>query len=120
MPIGLVIWRRLFMHAPRRADRNLPGAARLPLSQQVFSLPSTSFFIGTLLPMPLRPAGPDDIGQIGALITELAEYEKLHDQVGFDIDELATWLFGPDPVAQVTLAEAVDSDGTTRIAGFAL
>jgi GNAT superfamily N-acetyltransferase len=70
--------------------------------------------------MPLRPAGPDDIDEIGTLITELADYEDLRDQVRFDRKDLATWLFGPDPVAQVTLAEAVEADGTTQVAGFAL
>jgi GNAT superfamily N-acetyltransferase len=70
--------------------------------------------------MPLRPAVLDDIDEIGALITELADYEDLRDQVRFDRKDLAAWLFGPEAVAQVTLAEAVEADGTTQVAGFAL
>ncbi len=70
--------------------------------------------------MPLRPASPDDLGQIAALIAELAVYEDMRDQVRFDVHDLATWLFGPDPVALVTLAEVADADGTMQVAGFAL
>jgi GNAT superfamily N-acetyltransferase len=70
--------------------------------------------------MPLRPATPDDLHQIGALITELAEYEELQDQVRFDLDDLNTWLFGTDPVAMVILAEVVAADGSPEVAGFAL
>jgi GNAT superfamily N-acetyltransferase len=67
--------------------------------------------------MPLRPATPEDLHEIGALITELAEYEDLRDQVRFDLEDLSTWLFGADPVATVILAEV---DGTSEVAGFAL
>ena len=70
--------------------------------------------------MPLRPATPDDLGQIGALITELAAYEHMADEVRFDLDELGKWLFGPDPAAYVTLAETTDADGSIQVAGFAL
>jgi len=70
--------------------------------------------------MPLRPATPDDLDQIGALITELAEYEELTDQVGFNLEDLSTWLFGADPVATVILAEVVATDGGVEVAGFAL
>jgi GNAT superfamily N-acetyltransferase len=70
--------------------------------------------------MPLRPATPEDLDEIGALITELADYEKLRDQVRFDLEDLSTWLFGSDAVATVILAEVVAPGGSTEVAGFAL
>ena len=51
--------------------------------------------------MPVRPATPDDLEDIGALITELAQYEGLQRVVSFDLAELSRWLFGPDPAARV-------------------
>lgn len=70
--------------------------------------------------MPLRPATPDDLGSIGELVTELAAYEEMRDEVRFDPPELGKWLFGPDPAAHVILAEAVGADGPIQVAGFAL
>jgi GNAT superfamily N-acetyltransferase len=70
--------------------------------------------------MPLRPATPDDLGSIGELITELAAYEAMRDEVRFDPAELGRWLFGADPAAHVMLAEAVGADGAIQAAGFAL
>src|SRR5690349_8654115 len=63
----------------------------------------------------IRPAGPDDVAVIAALIRGLAEYEKLADQVVLDEDVLREHLFGPRPYAEVLLAE---HDG--EVAGFAL
>lgn len=66
----------------------------------------------------LRDATPGDIDEICALIRELAAYEQLTDEVAFERDELAGWLFGPSPRAWVTLAEPDDQPGT--VAGMAL
>ncbi|MBW3556688.1 MAG: GNAT family N-acetyltransferase [Actinobacteria bacterium] len=66
----------------------------------------------------LREATAADLDEICALIRELAEYERLADQVNFDRDELAGWLFGDSPRAWVTLAEPDDRPGT--VAGMAL
>lgn len=63
----------------------------------------------------IRPATPDDLPTIAALIRELAEYERLADRVVFDEARLRDHLFGPRPYAEVLMAEA---DG--RAEGFAL
>ncbi|MCD9097242.1 GNAT family N-acetyltransferase [Luteimonas fraxinea] len=63
----------------------------------------------------LRPARPDDVPLVLALIRELAEYERLSDAVVADTDLLADALFGDAPAAEVVIAEV---DGTP--AGFAL
>ena len=66
----------------------------------------------------LRDATPADLDQICALIRDLAEYERLGAEVGFDRDQLGGWLFGPTPRAMVTIAEPDDLPGT--VAGMAL
>ena len=63
----------------------------------------------------LRPARPDDVPTILALIHGLAEYEKLAHEVEADEARLADTLFGERPGAEVVIAEA---DGEP--AGFAL
>lgn len=63
----------------------------------------------------IRPATPADLPLIGALITELAVYEKLADEVRFDPAVLGEHLFGPRPMAEVVIGEL---DGTPQ--GFAL
>ena len=68
----------------------------------------------------MRPATPDDLQEIGDLITELAEYEGLRDAVSFQPSELSRWLFGPDPAARVAIAEVSQPDGTAAVVGFAL
>jgi GNAT superfamily N-acetyltransferase len=71
--------------------------------------------------MPVRPATPADLDHICALITELAAYERLEDDVAFDRDEMAVALFGPDPVAHVVMAEVAEPNGSIpAVAGFAL
>lgn len=67
--------------------------------------------------MAVRPATIDDLGDICALIRELAEYEHLSADVVFDEAEMGRHLFGEDPAARVLLA--VDEDGG-EVAGFAL
>lgn len=65
--------------------------------------------------MSVRSARPEDLDEICALIRELAEYEKLDDEVVLDPAEVNLHLFGDRPVASVLLAE----DGGS-VAGFAL
>ncbi len=63
----------------------------------------------------IRPAAPSDAAAIHALIRELAEYERLTQLCTGSTADLAAALFGPQPAAEVLLAEV---DG--GIAGFAL
>ncbi|CAN5647423.1 GNAT family N-acetyltransferase [soil metagenome] len=64
----------------------------------------------------IRPAQPRDVPEIANLIRELAEYEKLTDEVTFDQAELHQHLFGPRPYAEVLIAE---HDDTNAVIGFA-
>ena len=69
--------------------------------------------------MPIRDARPDDIDAICALITELAEYEELSDQVVFDAADMRRHLFESDPpAARVLIAET--SAPPPVVTGFAL
>ena len=63
----------------------------------------------------LRPACVDDVPPVLAMIRELAAYERLADAVVADEARLRAALFGPQPAAEVVLA---DVDGAP--AGFAL
>lgn len=66
--------------------------------------------------MRIRGATLDDVDEILALITELAEFEELAGHVVCTTDDLRRALFGPDAVIRVSLV--VVDDGT--IAGMAL
>ena len=66
--------------------------------------------------MPIRPAVPGDLDEIGTMIHELAAYEQAPDEVAFERTELERHLFGPDPAAEVLIAETDDG----RVAGMAL
>lgn len=65
--------------------------------------------------MPLRHAVPEDAAEIGALIRELAEYERLAHEVGWTDAELASAVFAEGSPVRVLIAE---EDG--EVAGFAL
>jgi GNAT superfamily N-acetyltransferase len=52
----------------------------------------------------LRPARPDDVAVIHAMIGELAEYERLTHLFVTGESDLHTALFGPTPRAEVLLA----------------
>jgi GNAT superfamily N-acetyltransferase len=69
--------------------------------------------------MPVREAVVDDVAEICALITALADYEELRDQVVYDAGEMRRHLFETDPpAARVLIAE---TSGTPPVvAGFAL
>ena len=64
----------------------------------------------------IRDATPDDVGAIGELIRDLAEYERMLDEVEWDEAQLAETLFGPDAVPFTLVA--VDDDGT--VVGIAI
>jgi len=64
----------------------------------------------------IRDATVDDVDEILALITELAEFEELAGHVVCTTDDLHRDLFGPGAVVQVSLV--VDDDAT--VAGMAL
>ena len=68
-------------------------------------------------PMPLRiePATPADVPMILQLIRELAEFERLLDEVQATEGQLREQLFGPRPGAEVVIARMGD-----EVAGFAL
>jgi GNAT superfamily N-acetyltransferase len=71
---------------------------------------------GYVLTMPVRDATERDLDEIVALITELADYEDLRDDVVLDRDTVGGHLFGPEPAAHVLVAET----DTGEVAGFAL
>ncbi len=53
----------------------------------------------------IRPASPADLPLIAALIRELAEYERLADELRFDEAKLGDHLFGARPMAEVVIGE---------------
>jgi GNAT superfamily N-acetyltransferase len=63
----------------------------------------------------ISPATPDDVPTILALVRELAEFERLLDQVRATEEQIRKALFGPRPYAEVLIARV---DG--EVAGFAL
>jgi GNAT superfamily N-acetyltransferase len=63
----------------------------------------------------IRPAIAADLPLINALIRELADYERMLDEVRFEEDTLGPYLFGPNPMAEVLIGEV---DGLA--CGFAL
>ena len=56
----------------------------------------------------IRPATEDDLPELLAMISELAEFEKMADQVVCTEDDLRRALFGPDAVVFDTVAVADD------------
>lgn len=63
----------------------------------------------------IRPAAPSDTPTIVSLVRALADYERLSDAVVLDEARFHAHLFGPQPYAEVLLAE---DDG--NVVGFAL
>jgi GNAT superfamily N-acetyltransferase len=66
--------------------------------------------------MPVRDATPDDLDEIVTMVRELAAYEREPDAVVLHPDEFARYVFGPDAVARVLIAETPDG----VVAGFAV
>jgi GNAT superfamily N-acetyltransferase len=67
----------------------------------------------------IRPAVPDDVASIDALIRELAEYEREPDAVEATPADLRTALFSPSPRVHCHVAE-VDTPAGPEVAGMAL
>jgi GNAT superfamily N-acetyltransferase len=65
----------------------------------------------------IRPATPEDVAAVAALIRALADYEELANEIEWDEATLASTLFGPDAVPSTTLA--VD-DATGQVVGMAI
>lgn len=57
-------------------------------------------------PLSIEPARPADAALIVALVRELAEYERLLDQVVITADDIHRDLFGPRPYAEAVIARA--------------
>ena len=66
----------------------------------------------------IRPARPDDVDAILALIRELAEYEELVNQMDATPEALHESLFGPAPAAESLVVTESEDDGP--IVGYAL
>jgi GNAT superfamily N-acetyltransferase len=64
----------------------------------------------------IRPATPDDVAEIHAMVRELAEYEKSLSEAKATEQQLHDALFAEHPAAFAHIAE----DGTGRTVGFAL
>jgi len=64
----------------------------------------------------IRPAAEADVPLVASLIRELAEYERLKDEVTMTEERLRVALFGERPYAEVAIAE--DASGVPL--GFAL
>ena len=68
----------------------------------------------------IRPALPDDVPVIDALVHELAVYEKEPDAVEATPGDFATALFGPDPRVHCHVAEVRPPGGEPEVVGRAL
>ena len=70
----------------------------------------------------LRQAVPSDLPVIVGLIQELAVYERLQNMVTVTPQLLHPHLFGPNPAAEVVVAEVWDDEDSSvpRVVGFAL
>jgi GNAT superfamily N-acetyltransferase len=64
----------------------------------------------------IREAGPDDLDTIVGLVRDLAQYEQLEEEMVSTAEDFRLALFGPSPVARVSLAVA----DTGEVAGMAL
>lgn len=63
----------------------------------------------------IRPARPEDVPLLLELFAELAEYERLADQLQATPQRLQRALFGPRPAAQALIAQVGE-----QVAGYAL
>ena len=64
----------------------------------------------------IRPAKPEDVAEIHAMVRELAEYEKALDEAKATPRQLHDVLFGEDPKVFAHIAE----DDAGQVVGFAL
>lgn len=68
----------------------------------------------------VRPARPEDVEVIDALVRELAVYEKEPDAVEAVPQDFAVALFGPDPKVHCHVAEVTEPGGEAEVVGMAL
>ena len=68
----------------------------------------------------IRPARPEDVPAVVAMVHELAEYERAPQQCHITDEQLHTALFGPDPAAFVHVAAGHVAAGGSELLGFAL
>lgn len=68
--------------------------------------------------MSVRAATEADLGEIAALIAELADFEESADEVALDPEDLRRHLFGPSPAAHVLVAHPPGHPD--EVAGMAL
>ncbi|MFZ5872089.1 MAG: GNAT family N-acetyltransferase [Actinomycetota bacterium] len=68
----------------------------------------------------VRPAAPDDVHAIDALVRELAVYEREPDAVEASPEDFAAALFGSDPRVHCHVAEVRLDDGDPEVVGMAL
>jgi GNAT superfamily N-acetyltransferase len=80
---------------------------------------ATPFRSHTGTPWRVRPAVPDDVERINALVRELAEYERELDSVEATVDDFRAALFGHNPRAHCHVAEIGTPDGPL-VVGIAL
>ncbi|MEY9844059.1 N-acetyltransferase family protein [Streptacidiphilus sp. MAP5-3] len=67
----------------------------------------------------IRPATPDDVAEIHAMVRELADYEKSLPEAKATEQHLHDALFAEHPAAFAHVAEDIE-DGAARTVGFAL
>ncbi|XP_072169807.1 thialysine N-epsilon-acetyltransferase-like [Diadema setosum] len=68
----------------------------------------------------VRPARPEDCGEILRLIVGLAEWEGTADQVEITEEDLRRDGFGANPCYQCALLEAYEDDGVSSVIGYAM
>jgi GNAT superfamily N-acetyltransferase len=71
-----------------------------------------------VLRVPVRDATPDDLDDIGAMIHELAAFERAAGEVAYDPADLHRHLFGPAPTAGALIAHPAGKPAT--VAGMAV
>ena len=70
-------------------------------------------------PWRVRPAAPDDVEQIDALVRELATYEREPESVKATVDDFRAALFGSNPRVHCHVAEISGPEGP-KVVGMAL
>lgn len=68
-------------------------------------------------PVRVRAALPEDVGEIHAMIGELAAFERLSDQFVVTVEDLTESFFGEQPTASALVAEEVESG---KLVGYAI
>jgi len=80
-------------------------------------MPNTSPETSPSAAVRIRPARPDDVPEIHALISELADFEKLRHQFTATVEDLTRSFFGENPPAGALVAEDTEAG---RLIGYAI